>query len=151
MAGVDNLMVSFGRCCQPIPGDEIVGVITRGRGVTVHRFGCPNLADPQFVDRKIEVTWDVEANQTFLVKLIVTASDRQHLLAEIGQVISSEGTNIRSGEFTSENDLARATFLVEVRNLNNFQRILRSVSRIDGVQKVDRYQLTRLEPIKDKE
>ena len=141
VAGVDNLMVSFARCCQPIPGDQILGVITRGRGVSVHRLGCPNLNDPQFKDRKIEVSWDARPEQTFLVKVIVTASDRKNLLADIGQVVSGEETNIRSGEFGSEHDHAKATFLMEVRNLRNLKRILKAISGIPGVQKVERFQL----------
>ncbi len=143
VAGVDNLMVSFARCCQPIPGDEILGVITRGRGVTVHRLGCSNLNDPQFEERKIAVTWDAGPDQIFLVKLLVTARDRKNLLAEIGQVISGEGTNIRSGEFGSEHEHAQATFLVEVHNLNNLQRVLKAIAKIPSVQKVERFQLGR--------
>ncbi len=72
VAGVDNLMVSFARCCQPIPGDGIVGVITRGRGVSVHRAGCTNLNDPNLgPERLIDVTWDTAPDQTFMVKLII--------------------------------------------------------------------------------
>jgi GTP pyrophosphokinase len=142
VAGVDNLMVSYAGCCQPIPGDEIIGIITRGRGVSVHRLGCPNLADPQFGERKIEVTWDSRPDQTFLVKLIVTAADRKNLLADVGQVISGERTNIHSGEFSTEGDLARATFYLEVRNLNNLRRILKAIARVPGVQSVERFQLS---------
>jgi guanosine-3',5'-bis(diphosphate) 3'-pyrophosphohydrolase len=141
VAGIDNLMVHFARCCQPIPGDEIVGLVTRGRGVSVHRVGCPNLADPQFADRRIEVGWDSRPDQVFVVKIIVTASDRKSLLADLGKVISETSTNIRSGEFSSENDLARATLLVEVRNLNNLQKILKAIRKVPGVHRVERYQL----------
>jgi GTP pyrophosphokinase len=141
VAGVDNLMVNFARCCQPIPGDEIIGVVTRGRGVTVHRNGCPNLGDPQFADRHIEVAWDSRPDQTFLVKIIITAADRKGLLMDLGNVAQDASINIRSGEFSSENDLAKATILVEVHNLNNLRRILKSIRRIPGVQRVDRYQL----------
>jgi len=140
--------------CSLGPPDEqpeITGVITRGRGVTVHRLGCTNLNDPQFEDRKIEVTWDASSDQTFLVKLIVIAADRKNLLAEVGQVMSSEGTNIKSGEFSSEDEQARATFLVEVHNLKTLQKILKSISQIPGVQKVERFQLSRYELEKGEE
>jgi len=142
VAGIENLMINYARCCQPIPGDEIVGVITRGRGVSVHRLGCPNLNDPQFKDRQIEVSWDAHPDQTFLVKILVTAADRKNLLAEIGQVISAEGVNIRSGQFAAEHDVAIATLLVEVRNLNNLQKTLKAVKQIPGVQKIERDQVS---------
>jgi GTP pyrophosphokinase len=142
VAGMDNLMVNFARCCQPIPGDEILGVVTRGRGVTVHRIGCANLNDPNLDrERLIDVRWDAAPDQTFQVKLIILARDRRNLLADISQTCSDEGANIHSGEFASEGDVARATLVVEVRNLNNLQRILRKIRRIPGVERIERYQL----------
>jgi GTP pyrophosphokinase len=141
VAGVQNLMVNFARCCQPIPGDEIIGVITRGRGVSVHRVGCANLNDPQFADRHIGVTWDTVAEQIFAVKIIVTATDRKGLLADLGQVIGGLGVNIQSAEFNAENDLARAVMYLEVHNLNSLQKILKAVRKVTGVHKVERYQL----------
>jgi GTP pyrophosphokinase len=142
VAGVDNLMVIYARCCQPIPGDSIVGVITRGRGVSVHRAGCTNLNDPNLgADRLIDVVWDTAPEQTFMVKFIVTANDRNNLLKDISNALSLTNTNITSGEFSSEDDLARVTLVVEVRNLNNLEKILKSVLKIPGVQGVERYQL----------
>jgi len=134
VAGVDNLMVSYARCCQPIPGDSIVGVITRGRGVSVHRAGCTNLSDPNLgPDRLIDVVWDTAPDQTFMVKLIIAAHDRNNLLKDISSTLSLTNTNIASGEFSSEDDLARVTLVIEVRNLNNLEKILKSVMKIPGV------------------
>ncbi len=141
VAGESNLMVSFARCCNPIPGDEITGVITRGRGVTVHRVGCTNLRDPQLADRLIEVTWDAAPEQVFLVKLIIQAGDRPSLLADVSQVIGELKVNIQSGEFSGEAGLARATLVVEVHNLIDLQKILKAVRRIPGVERIDRYQV----------
>jgi GTP diphosphokinase / guanosine-3',5'-bis(diphosphate) 3'-diphosphatase len=141
VAGEANLMVSYARCCNPIPGDEITGVITRGRGVSVHRLSCSNLRDPGLQDRQIEVTWDAGPDQIFVVKLIIQASDRKSLLAEIGNVIAGAGANIQSGEFGSENGVAKATLVVEVRNLNELQKILKAVERIPGIERIDRYQV----------
>jgi len=137
---VDNLMVRYARCCQPIPGDEIIGVVTRGRGVSVHRVSCPNLASIE-EERKIEVTWDVAPDQTFLVKLIVTATDRKNLLADLTQVIATTGTNVQSGEFSAEHDAAQFTFLLQVRNLNNLEKILKAIGKVPNVQKVERFQV----------
>ena len=142
VAGVDNLMVSYARCCQPIPGDAIVGVVTRGRGVSVHRDGCPNLNDPNLgPDRRIDVVWDVAPEQTFLVKLIIMATDRKNLLMDISKVLDLTNTNIQSGEFAAENGSATVTLVVEVRNLNKLEQILTAVRRVGGVQKIERYQL----------
>jgi len=142
IAGVDNLMVNYARCCNPIPGDEIIGLITRGRGVSVHRVGCSNLSDPGLEeDRLIEVTWDAAPEQTFIVKLVILARDRKSLLAEISNAVSAEGANIQSGEFGAEGELARATLVIEVRNLNNLQKIVRAVRHIPGIEKIERYQV----------
>ena len=141
VAGEDNLMVTFARCCNPIPGDEIAGVITRGRGVSVHRFGCSNLRDPGLTDRMIDVTWDAEPEQVFLVKLVIQAGDRPNLLAEVSQVIGSLHVNIHSGEFGVEGHMAKATLVVEVHNLGGLQKVLRAVSKISGIERIDRYQV----------
>jgi len=142
VAGVDNLMVAYARCCQPIPGDAIVGVITRGRGVSVHRNGCTNLNDPNLgPERLINVTWDAAPEQTFLVKLIIIATDRKNLLMDISQVLDRTSTNIQSGEFSAENEAAKVTLVVEVRNLNKLEKILTTIGKVRGVQKIERYQL----------
>jgi len=142
VAGVDNLMVSFARCCQPIPGDSIVGVITRGRGVSVHRPGCTNLNDPNLgPERMIEVTWDTGPDQTFMVKLIIMAQDRKNLLMDISNMLSQTHTNISSGEFAVEDDLAKVTLVVEVSNLNNLDKVQKAIGKVRGVQAIERYQL----------
>jgi guanosine-3',5'-bis(diphosphate) 3'-pyrophosphohydrolase len=142
VAGVDNLMVSFARCCQPIPGDGIVGIITRGRGVSVHRAGCSNLNDPNLgQERLIEVSWDSAPDQTFMVKLIILAQDRKNLLMDISNTVANTNTNIASGEFSAEDDLAKITLVVEVRNLNNLEKLLRVMGKVRGVQGIDRFQL----------
>ena len=142
VAGVDNLMVSFARCCQPIPGDGIVGIITRGRGVSVHRAGCSNLNDPNLgPERLIEVSWDSASHQTFMVKLIIQAQDRKNLLMDISNTVANTNTNIASGEFSSEDDLARITLVVEVKNLNNLEKLLKVMGKVRGVQGIERFQL----------
>jgi len=138
---LDNMMVHYARCCEPIPGDEIVGLVTRGRGVSVHRVGCSNMGSAD-QERLIEVTWDVEADQIFLVKLTVTGIDRKGLLADLSDAIRSIGVNIRSGDFKSEAELAKAMLLIEVRNLNNLEKVLKAVGRVRGVQQVERYQIS---------
>jgi GTP pyrophosphokinase len=119
-----------------------VGIITRGRGVSVHRVGCSNLNDPNLEpERLIEVSWDSAPDQTFMVKLIIQADDRQNLLVDISNMISQTNTNIASGEFSAEDDLAKITLVVEVRNLNNLDKILKVLGKVRGVQGIERFQL----------
>lgn len=119
-----------------------MGVVTRGRGVSVHRAGCSNLNDPNIgSERLIDVVWDVGPEQTFVVKLIITAADRKNLILDISNVLNLTNTNIQSGDFTTEEGLARVTLVVEVRNLNNLEKILKAVRKVRGVQKIERYQL----------
>ncbi|MBD3220375.1 RelA/SpoT family protein [bacterium] len=141
VAGESNLMVTFARCCNPIPGDEITGVITRGRGVAVHRLGCSNLRDPALRERMIDVSWDAEPGQVFLVKLVIQAGDRSNLLAEVTREIGELDINLHSGEFAVEGGVAKATLVVEVHNLNDLQRILKAVQKIPGIERIDRYQV----------
>ena len=138
--GLDSLMVRYARCCEPIPGDQVIGVVTRGRGVSVHRLGCSNLANIE-PERLIDVSWDVGEEQVFQVMLSVTALDRRGLLADLSDAIRGVGTNIHSGDFKGDHEVAVVSFLVEVRNLNNLERVLLAVKRVDGVQRVERYQL----------
>lgn len=142
IAGVSNLMVSFAGCCEPIPGDNVVGVVTRGRGVSVHRVGCSNLNDPNIgPERMIEVTWDSDPSQTFTVKLIITAEDRNNLLMDISNKISESDTNINRGDFTSEDDLATVTLVVEVKSLNSLAKVVKAIGGVRGVETVERFQL----------
>jgi GTP pyrophosphokinase len=107
----------------------------------VHRLGCSNLRDPGLADRMIDVTWDAAPEEVFLVKLIIQAGDRPSLLAEVSAVIGDMGANIHSGEFGSEGGMATATLVVEVHHLGDLQKILKTVSKIPGVERIDRYQV----------
>jgi len=142
VAGEDNLMVSFARCCQPIPGDGIVGLITRGRGVSVHRMGCSNLNDPNLgAERLIEVTWDSRPDQMYLVKLTIEAEDRKNLIMDISNALSRTNSNLSSGDFSAEDDVATVTLVVEVTNLNNLEKVIKELDKVAGVQRIERFQL----------
>jgi len=142
VAGEDNLMVSFARCCQPIPGDGIVGIITRGRGVSVHRIGCSNLNDPNLgAERLIEVTWDSRPGQMYLVKLTIEAQDRKNLIMDISNALNRTNTNLSSGDFSAEDEVATVTLVVEVSNLNNLEKVIKALGKVAGVEKIERFQL----------
>ncbi len=140
--GLDNLMITFAKCCMPVPGDRITGIVTRGRGVTVHRVDCPNAFDGRVEpERRIRVDWDADRDQAFLVKLLVNGVERRGLLADVAKAISAADTNIRRSEVDSDGALARGTFYVEVRNLRHLERVIRAVREAKGVTGVERHQV----------
>jgi len=137
--GEGNMMINFAHCCQPIPGDQILGYVTRGRGVTVHRSDCPNvLRILEEEDRMIDVAWDTEKDQAFMVGITMTAKDRMSLLGDVGRAISSLGANIRNANISSEAGEAVGRFVLEVRNLQHLQRVLKNVKKVKGVERVER-------------
>ncbi len=137
---IDGLMIRVAQCCQPIPGDKVIGIITRGRGISVHRVDCPNtFADRIEPERRIEVQWDVERDQLFLVRLNVICDDRSNMLADLATVISREGVEMRHAEMDSTGDgEARGEFVLEVKNVGHLSRVLEKIRKVRGVRVVDR-------------
>ena len=137
--GITNLMVSFGKCCNPIPGDEMIGFITRGRGVTVHRSSCKSLPLlNEESDRLIPVEWDVGRSDIFNVRLRVESIDRKGMLREITEVISSSNINITSVDMKVKDALSTAFFIIQINNIKQLDRIINKVIKIPGVDNVER-------------
>ena len=139
--GHGNMMIRFAGCCSPVPGDAIVGIVTRGRGVSIHRNDCINLLDNQVMeDRQVSVEWDVKETTKFLVKLLVISSDRPSLLVDITGQISKAGVNIASGSFDRDDrDLqTRFTFTLEVRDTAQLELVSRLIRKVKGVREVQR-------------
>ncbi|NLG15736.1 MAG: bifunctional (p)ppGpp synthetase/guanosine-3',5'-bis(diphosphate) 3'-pyrophosphohydrolase [Fibrobacter sp.] len=139
VGGNEDLMVRFAKCCNPIPGDPIIGFVTRGRGISVHRTDCSN-AEIFSTDqeRKIEVSWDDGQQKRYNVILEINASDRSGLLNEISQVFSDFGANVTEGAMKVESQLARSTFTIEIRNRNQLKQIFRQLQKIKGVENISR-------------
>jgi GTP pyrophosphokinase len=141
--GVDNLMVRLAKCCQPVPGEQIVGMITRGRGMSVHRVDCPNAMDDRIEpERRVDLSWDVADQRAFVVKLLIYADDRRGILADLANAITATGTNTRNASMHGVDGDARGVFLVEVNNLNHLQRVISTLKRVKGVRAVERTQFT---------
>ena len=116
-----------------------MGFITRGRGVTIHRADCPNVVPlMQQPERQLPVEWDVGAQQTFLVRLLVTLENRKNLLRDLTQAISDEETNIRSAAVNGDSSTGLGEFVIEVRNLRHLNRVISSLRKVSGVLSVDR-------------
>jgi guanosine-3',5'-bis(diphosphate) 3'-pyrophosphohydrolase len=137
--GFENMMVRFSQCCQPIPGDPILGYITRGRGVSIHRADCPNLLNlTDAPERKIEVRWDTSGEQTFIVRLVVTGTDRRGLFADVAGAVSRTSTDIKSADLTVTEGGIEGAFVVEVRDLEHLNRVIGAMKSIEGILEVER-------------
>jgi len=133
--GLDDVMVRLSRCCTPVPGDEIMGFVTRGRGVSVHRTDCANAAAlAAQTHRFIEVEWDHEQPATFIVSIEIEALDRSRLLRDIAQVLSENHVSIRSSSTqTSADRVARMRFDFEMADTGHLDSVLKAIKRVDSV------------------
>jgi GTP pyrophosphokinase len=138
--GADDLMVFRARCCNPIRGEQIVGYITRGKGVSVHSVSCPNvvnlLYDPE---RRIEVEWDKGADAApYTVRLSIQVEDRKGILADVSAKIAGINTNIRNVEATTDASMGRIDMTVEISDVKHLQKVIKSLRSIAGVVDVER-------------
>jgi len=137
--GLDNLMIRYSQCCQPVPGDQVIGYITRGRGISIHRQDCPNVLhlsdDPE---RRVDIEWDDDGARRFLVRIVMEGTDRHGLFADIARAVSDTGTNIQSADIKAVEGGMRGQFVVEVENLSHLKKVMRQVQRVKGVLSVER-------------
>jgi len=137
--GVDGLMVRYAQCCQPVPGDRVIGYVTQGRGISIHRSDCPNLLLLSAeAERRIEIDWQESEGETFVVRLAVGGEDRRGLYADICTAISESGTNIRSAEISTRDGAVFGSVLVEVENQTHLNKVIRAIRRVKGVMDVSR-------------
>jgi len=137
--GISNVMVRYSQCCQPVPGDDVVGYITRGRGISIHRGDCPNILKfSDHPERRIEIDWQTDSTQLFLVRIAVEGTDRRGLLSDIARAISNTGTNIQSAETEALEGGMRGDFVVEIENLAHLTKVMKAVHRVKGVVSVER-------------
>src|SRR5213592_4643116 len=137
--GVDGLMVRYAQCCQPVPGDQVVGYVTQGRGISIHRSDCPNLLVLSTeAERRIDIDWQESEGETFVVRLAVGGEDRRGLYADICTAISESGTNIRSAELATRDGAVFGAVLVEVENQTHLNKVIRAIRRVKGVTDVSR-------------
>ncbi len=136
--GVDNLLVRLSRCCNPVPGDEIAGFVTRGRGVSVHRKDCPNLKSVE-KERMIPVEWEGTQDQSYHVDIEVSGLDRRGLLHEVLQAVSETKTNLSavSGK-ADRRGMASIHMTISIRNLNDLQSVVDRIKRVRDIYSVRR-------------
>ena len=137
--GIDNLMVNFGKCCNPIPGDELIGFVTRGRGITVHQSTCKSLPLLSHEsDRLIPVEWNVKSSDHFNVRLRIVSQDYKGALKDMSECISKQNVNIASVDIKVKESVAVAHFIVQVKNNRQLNRLMRKMTKLKNVDYVER-------------
>lgn len=139
--GVDNIKVRFARCCNPVPGDEIIGYITRGRGISVHRTDCPNIGVSDDTERFLEVHWDSQEKVSYPAEIQIKASDRSGLLADVTQRITESGLTVVSlNARTSKDRVVYINVTLEIKNIDELKGLTKEIRKIRNV--VDVYRVT---------
>ncbi|MFN9087956.1 MAG: RelA/SpoT family protein [Gemmatimonadaceae bacterium] len=137
--GADGLLVRYAQCCQPVPGDKVVGYVTRGRGVSIHRGDCPNLLllahEPE---RRMDIDWQEMAGERVVVRLALEGNDRRGLYADVAAAVSATGTDIKSFELKTTDGKVSGSAMVEVENLAHLERIMKAARRVKGIAVVTR-------------
>ncbi|WDV47556.1 bifunctional (p)ppGpp synthetase/guanosine-3',5'-bis(diphosphate) 3'-pyrophosphohydrolase [Clostridiaceae bacterium M8S5] len=132
--GIDNVKVRFAKCCNPVPGDDIVGYITRGRGVSVHRQDCPNLNDLSKETRFIDVEWASDKKVSYQAEIQIKATDRPGLLSQITQLITDTNLFVSSlNARTSKDKLAMINMILEIKNVEQLNNLMRKIKNMQGV------------------
>jgi guanosine-3',5'-bis(diphosphate) 3'-pyrophosphohydrolase len=135
--GLKGLLTTFARCCNPAPGDEIVGYITRGRGATIHRQDCPNILRLKDRERIVKVTWG-EPQLTYPVSVVVKAYDRQGLLSDISNILSNEEVNLLDIDLKVSHNLAAISMVLEVGDISQLSLVLNRIENLPNVMEAHR-------------
>jgi GTP pyrophosphokinase len=141
--GVGNLLTHVARCCNPLPGDPVIGYVTRGRGVTIHRRDCPNILGTKDTDRLIEVEWGEESIETYPVHVLVEAFDRPGLMRDITALVAEESINLSAATATThpKRNHALMTFTLQMTDVGQLDRVLLRISKLPNV--IDAHRQTR--------
>ncbi|MCM3237123.1 bifunctional (p)ppGpp synthetase/guanosine-3',5'-bis(diphosphate) 3'-pyrophosphohydrolase [Heyndrickxia oleronia] len=139
--GIDNLLIRLSRCCNPVPGDEIVGFITKGRGVSVHRTDCPNVTSEELQNRLIEVEWesDTTVSKEYNVEIEISGYDRRGLLNEVLQTVNETKTNITAVSGRSDrNKMATIIMSISIQNISHLHKVVERIKQIPDIYSVRR-------------
>lgn len=138
--GESDILVRFAKCCNPVPGDDIIGYITKGRGVSVHRKDCENISNLyEDKDRIVEVSWGMGKNEGYVAEIQIKAEDRQKLLTDIMEIITSTNTNLQSiNAKSAKGDIAYVTIKMKIVDISHLNTLMRNIRKIKGVMEVYR-------------
>ena len=135
--GLKGILTTYGKCCNPVPGDEIIGYITRGRGATIHRQDCPNILRMKDHDRIVRVTWG-EPKLTFPVEIQIKAYDRQGLMGDISSLLTNENINLRDIKLTVVHNQANMVLMLEISDIAQLSRVLTKIENLPNVMEAHR-------------
>ncbi len=139
VAGLDNALIYLAKCCKPIRGEEIIGYITRGKGVSVHRADCANVRKLMFdPERQIEVSWEKGNDGLFEATLLLDSEDRPGLLARITNVIAEEKTNIRNVDARTTESQGQISIVLDVKDRAHLLRVIQRLRKLQGIKRVER-------------
>ncbi len=140
ISGLDNMLIHLSKCCNPVPGDKVVGFITRGRGVSIHTADCPNVGELSFdKERLVEVSWGDFQPGAHAVKIVVKTEDKPGLLANVSSSISATEANITHAEVVvNENHEATLSFTVDIKDVEHLNRVIKNIETVNGVLDVRR-------------
>jgi GTP pyrophosphokinase len=137
LPGIDDVMVKFAKCCNPIPGDEISGYISRGRGITVHTQNCPHIKRLD-ADRIVDVEWNIKEKHAYPVHIRVVCSDSKGVLTEVSSIISSFDINISYAQVETIDMIATCNFVIDVNNLHQLNQIFSAIRQLKFVKSIER-------------
>ena len=132
--GIGDLLIHLSKCCAPVPGDRIIGFVTRGRGLSIHTVDCPNIDELDYdKDRLVEVSWDPDKSTTHSIKISVLTMDRPGMLAQISSAITSAKANINHADITTTEDRkALLNFVIDIKDTSQIENVLKNIRRISG-------------------
>ncbi|MGA2525832.1 MAG: bifunctional (p)ppGpp synthetase/guanosine-3',5'-bis(diphosphate) 3'-pyrophosphohydrolase [Smithellaceae bacterium] len=144
LPGIDDVMVKFAKCCNPIPGDEISGYISRGRGITVHTQNCPHIKKLD-ADRIVDVEWNIKEKHAYPVHIRVVCSDRKGVLTEVSSIISSFDINISYAQVETIDMIATCNFVIDVNDLHQLNQIFSTIRQLKFVKSIERMRHNEIE------
>ncbi|MHB8482091.1 MAG: RelA/SpoT family protein [Nitrospiria bacterium] len=136
ITGMNDILIHISRCCNPVPGDPIIGFITRGRGLSIHSVECPNIDELDYdKERIVDVDWETKTDSTYPVKISVLTVDKPGILASVSQAIASAEANITHAEITTsaENKKASLIFIIEIKNIHHLDKVFKNIEKVDSV------------------
>jgi GTP diphosphokinase / guanosine-3',5'-bis(diphosphate) 3'-diphosphatase len=150
--GMENLLVSFAKCCKPLPGDDIVGFVTRGRGLVIHRSDCDNVKHSlEDADRAIQVEWEPRQDTFFVASIRVEGGDRKNFLTDLTSAIARANCALRSANYTVQDEIAVNDFDVDVKDLAGLHTLMNEIRKVKGVTTVVRKDTRSLEHLAQNE
>ena len=142
VSGADDLLIRFAKCCTPVQGEQIVGFITRGRGITIHRKNCPKLIEMD-EERLIEVTWDKNSTASQITRIRIETADTAGLLAKMSKIFAENDANVAAADIkTNESNRAVCIFDIRIQDVTQLNKIMHNLRKISGVLDVSRMGLS---------